>query len=37
MVRFDNRPIIKSTFPNNEKQYDDFFDICKKYTIIFVF
>ena len=22
MVRFDNRPIIKSTFPNNEKQYD---------------
>ena len=29
MVRFDNRPIIKSTFPNNEKQYDDFFDICK--------
>lgn len=29
MVRFDNLPIIKSTFPNNEKQYDDFFDICK--------
>lgn len=24
MVRFDNLPIIKSTFPNNEKQYDDF-------------
>lgn len=22
MVRFDNLPIIKSTFPNNEKQYD---------------
>lgn len=29
MVRFDNFPIIKSTFPNNEKQYDDFFNICK--------
>ncbi|MGM9858548.1 MAG: hypothetical protein ACI311_04790 [Bacilli bacterium] len=29
MVRFDGLPIIKSTFPNNEKQYDDFFDICR--------
>lgn len=25
MVRFDNVPIVKSIFPNNEKQYGDFF------------